>query len=571
MTTRAITEIPLEQLHDSPFNPPDRATLNIAELAASIKAEGRVHSPLLVRPCIGEEDGFEIVFGHRRRYAAEAAGLATVPCEVRAMSNAEARAAQAAENVQRENLKALEEAEQYQAMIDGDNLSANDVAARIGKSRSHVYGRLRLLSLCPQVRDALKSGEIQSEVALYVARVGDEKMQAAALQAIRAHNVDMKDGGTKSTRRIRELLNEKFSLDLGQAIFSITSAELVPSAGSCTDCRKRTGNAPEFDDVTAEKTSEECDQEEARLQAEISKLEKAGEGEKADALYEDMQALVERSYAADRLRHRGANVCTDPACFEAKKKAHLKAEATRLQAEGATVIAGGKARQAVNARGELAEGFIPADKVDLAKAKKDVKPVTIQNPRDGTTVQAYLAEDLQAAGVKVKAPKAKRPSGGYNAEHHERERLRRVQGAEAEGDARLAVFKAVRAAAHDQPRGEFDLGMVARAMVDRLPHDDLSVLLHLYAMGTIDVLRDAIETMEPADLGRLLLDCAMAEDVACDQWNYDRTQPAALLAAAAHYGVDIEAARASVQTPAPAEATPTKGKRGKKAEQPELV
>lgn len=71
-----------------------------------------MHSPLLVRPRTA--GGFEIIFGHRRRHAAEAAGLATVPCEVRAMSDAEARSAQAAENVQRENLKALEEAEAYQ-------------------------------------------------------------------------------------------------------------------------------------------------------------------------------------------------------------------------------------------------------------------------------------------------------------------------------------------------------------------------------------------------------------------------------------------------------------------------
>lgn len=565
MTDRTIIEIPLEQLEDSPFNPPDRATLNIAELAASIKAEGRVHSPLLVRPLVGSDDGgYEIVFGHRRRYAAEAAGLATVPCEVRAMSNAEARAAQASENIQRENLKALEESAQYQGMVDG-GLTATEVAARIGKSRSHVYGRLRLLDLCPQVRQALQSGEVQGEVALLIARVGDEKMQAKALTAIRNIGGEIRDGGAKSYRRIRELLNEKFTLDLGKAIFPITSAELVPTAGSCTDCRKRTGNAPEFDDVTAEKSDEAREQEEDRLQREVEKAEEAGDDEKAESLYNQLSALHNGGYV--RMRHVGANVCTDPDCFEAKKKAHLKAEAKRLEAEGATVIAGTKARQAVNAQGQLAEGFVSADKVDLAKAKGDVKPVTIQNPRDGSTVQAFRAEDLQVAGVKVKAPKVARKAG-YDPEHHERERERNRVAAEAELHARMAVLQAVRHAAAGAPRGEFDLRLVARAMIDRLPHSDQRVLGEVYQANGIDELRAMIDGMAPQELGRLLLDCAIVDNVAVDQWSYRHTQPEALLQAAAHYGVDVQAARASVQTPAP-EAEPAKNGKLKKGRKPE--
>lgn len=83
-----ITQIPIEQLHESTANP-RRTYSGIDELAASIRAEGRIHEPLLVRPRItnvlrpDEHDGFELVFGHRRLRAAEEAGLATVPCMVR--------------------------------------------------------------------------------------------------------------------------------------------------------------------------------------------------------------------------------------------------------------------------------------------------------------------------------------------------------------------------------------------------------------------------------------------------------------------------------------------------------
>ena len=103
MTEDRITEISVDQLHDSPLQP-RTAYLGIEELAANIKAEGRIHQPLLVRPRLTNplrddlQDGYELVFGHRRLRAAELAGLATVPCRVRAMTDAEVRSAQLAEN-----------------------------------------------------------------------------------------------------------------------------------------------------------------------------------------------------------------------------------------------------------------------------------------------------------------------------------------------------------------------------------------------------------------------------------------------------------------------------------------
>lgn len=568
--SRTITEIPLDELHDSPFNPPDRATLRIDEMAAAIRSAGNmILQPLLVRPRTA--GGYEVVYGHRRKYGALAENLATAPCEVRALTDAEARNLQALENVQRENLKALEEAEAYQAMIDGDNLTAEDVAKAIGKSRSHVYGRLRLLSLCPQVRDALKSGEVQGEVALLIARVGDEKMQGKALQFIRNIGAELGDGGQKSYRRIRELLNEKFTLDLATAIFPIEAEMLVPSAGNCITCRKRTGNAPEFADVAGAKTPEARAAEQDAFEA---KFDAAGEDE-ADAMYEERQRKVGTEIL---LRHGGGMVCTDPDCFEAKKKAHLKAEAARLESEGATVIAGGKARQAVNAQGELAAGFIPADKVDLAKAKGDVKPVVIQDPRGGRTIEAYRAEDLAAAGVKVKAPKAKK-AAGYDPQARAREQRRQEEEAQQEERARRAILQAVRERAREAGRSEFDLRLIARAFVDQIDHHDTALVVELHGAKSIDALRKAIDalrkaidTMDAGDCGRLLLDCALVGNVAGGFWVM-RSNPVALMAAAGYYGIDTDAVRQSVaepvQTPAAAE-KPAKGKKDKAA-QAELI
>jgi ParB-like chromosome segregation protein Spo0J len=134
MTQDTITALPIEQLHESPFNPRkifDAGALQ--ELAIDIKSVGRVLQPLLVRPRIFAEglarrgdgqrdpddtqDGWEIVFGHRRYRAAELAGLAEVPCMVRAMTDDEARRAQISENLQRADIHPIEEAEGYQALI----------------------------------------------------------------------------------------------------------------------------------------------------------------------------------------------------------------------------------------------------------------------------------------------------------------------------------------------------------------------------------------------------------------------------------------------------------------------
>jgi ParB/RepB/Spo0J family partition protein len=156
MTQDTILEIPLEDLHDSPFQP--RADYRgIEGLAESIKAEGRIHQPLLVRPRVGplfagDPDaaaGFEIVFGHRRRRGAELAGLSTAPCTVRAMTDAQVRSAQMAENIARENMSALDEGAGFKAQIAaGADVAREAEAVAVNCYRSVLKGQghLRVMS-----------------------------------------------------------------------------------------------------------------------------------------------------------------------------------------------------------------------------------------------------------------------------------------------------------------------------------------------------------------------------------------------------------------------------------------
>ena len=367
-----ITPIPLEQLHESPFNP-RRTFVGIEELAANIQAEGRIHEPLLVRPRLAnvlrpdEHDGYEVVFGHRRLRAAERAGLATAPCMVRAMSDDEVRSAQLAENVQRDNMRALEEATGLQAMVDAGTPVA-DLVKRTGKSESWVRGRLRLLDLVPEVRQALEAGEVQAEVALYVARVGGPALQRKALVEIKkSYHSDLADGGARSVRAIRELLNEKFTLELAGALFDPTDATLCPAAGACGPCPKRSGNAPEFSDI-------------ARAITWHSRGPMTGD---------EMRA--QEATGAVIVSHAGPDLCTDPDCFAAKKQAHLARQADTLRTDGRTVVTGAKAKSALDPFGKLKrDGAYIELNAGLQKAVKagNVPTVVLQDPRTGKTVEA---------------------------------------------------------------------------------------------------------------------------------------------------------------------------------------
>jgi ParB family chromosome partitioning protein len=118
--------------------------------------------PLLVRPLGPGETGFELVAGERRWRAAQKIGLHEVPVVVRAVGDAEAIELALVENLQREDLSALEEAAAYRRLIDAFGRTQAELAAAVGKSRSHVANTLRLLTLPPEVRRRLDDGSLSA-------------------------------------------------------------------------------------------------------------------------------------------------------------------------------------------------------------------------------------------------------------------------------------------------------------------------------------------------------------------------------------------------------------------------
>lgn len=527
MDEKTIVDLPLDQLHESPFNP--RKVFNetsLMELAEDIKGQGRILQPLLVRPRIpalfaGDPEamtGYEIVFGHRRYRAGKLANLATAPCMVRSMTDEEVKKAQISENLQREDVHPIEEAEGFQALIDEHNMTADLIAEQHGKSRSYVYGRLKLLAACPQIRKACLAGEIGGEVALLIARLRTPKLQEKALGYIRGKAYDLSDGGSRSYRYIRDLLNERFTLELKSAIFDVEDEMLLPEAGHCVRCPKRSGNAPEYTDV--------------------------------------VEATNERHWSRT---HFGADVCTDPDCFDAKKKAHLKREAAKLAEKGAVVIDGNKARAAIDASGRLKGAYIALKDVqaELKKAKKGTPApeiVVIQDPRNGKTVKAVLAADVKAAGVKVKeAPK----SNDWQEQQRkaDEQRARQMEKARALMQQRIELLKQVRQAMASTERSAFDFQWVVRAALSGVPYRDRETLCDLWGAEDLDRLDDRVPSMSAAELTTLALDCALVSGIHVDYYSMD-SEADALTAAAAHYGITASTPASAARAPKKAKAAP---------------
>ncbi len=158
----AVRSVPVGQLRPGPVQPrrnfDDEA---LQALVQSVREKG-VLQPLLVRRAVGGVESFEIIAGERRWRAAQLAKLHEVPVVVREMDNSEAHEVARVENIQRQDLTPLEEAEGYQRLIDEFSHSQNELGRVVGKSRPHIANMLRLLGLPEQVKQMLDDGALSA-------------------------------------------------------------------------------------------------------------------------------------------------------------------------------------------------------------------------------------------------------------------------------------------------------------------------------------------------------------------------------------------------------------------------
>jgi len=312
-------DLPLAVLSESRTNPrrifEDAA---LKELAESIRSQG-VLSPLLVRPLTNQS--FEIVAGARRYRAAQLAEASSVPVRVVHLTDAEALEAQLVENLQRENVHPLEEAQGFRALLslEEPKYSIEQIAAKMGKSPAYCTTRLKLTELSPVVVEAFSKGEIGVGHALLLARLQPAQQEEALNACFREEWAGADQKPKRILLPVRQLqvwIERNVLLILKDAPFDREDPQLVPAAGSCLTCPKRTGH---------------------------NKLLFAGISEHSDA-------------------------CSDPDCYAAKVDAHVKA----------TVAAKPKLIQVTTAYGKPAEGstVLPRNqyveiRTDESKQKRD--------------------------------------------------------------------------------------------------------------------------------------------------------------------------------------------------------
>ncbi len=161
-TPRAASMIPVAQIEPGRFQPrrvfdPDE----IEALADSIRAQG-VLQPILLRRVAADPPRYEIIAGERRWRAAQAARLHEIPAVVKDLSDREALEAALVENIQRQDLSALEEAEAYRRLVGEFGHTQEEIGRALGKSRAHVANTIRLLGLPQAVRDMLAAGSLDA-------------------------------------------------------------------------------------------------------------------------------------------------------------------------------------------------------------------------------------------------------------------------------------------------------------------------------------------------------------------------------------------------------------------------
>lgn len=281
-------DIPLDQIQESPFNPRKSFSHDgLVELAETIQLVG-VMQPILVRP-MPAADGcapyFEIVFGHRRFRASKYAyssPTATIPAMVRELTDAQSARLQAIENLQREDLDPIEEAQGYADLVKTPGLNALDIGTEIGKSRTYVYNQIKLLKLCEIGKRLVRCKVLKTELAIEVARLTTEDLQLEALKWITNH-ADISLQASEawagsppehfqmlSYRKGCDMIEQRFRRHLKDALFGRSIMFLVADRPDCNSCEERAGNMPEL------KTT----------------------GDRAD-------------------------ICTNPGCFELKTQAHI--------------------------------------------------------------------------------------------------------------------------------------------------------------------------------------------------------------------------------------------------------
>lgn len=520
-----LARVALSLIDESATNPRKRFdAAKLAELADDIKAHGLIQ-PVIVRP---RGDRYELVVGARRFRASSLAGSTTILARVREYSDREVCEVQLTENGQRDDVHPLEEADAYEH-LRAQGAGLEELAARTGKSVSYVRHRLQYCALGAEAREAFLAGHLTPATAFLVARIPVASLQVEAVKEVTAPDYS---GEIPTPRRAGEIIRGRFMLALSGAPFDRGDAALVPAAGPCTTCPKRTGAQPElFADVKSQDT------------------------------------------------------CTDPGCFADKKAAHWAEVSAKARAKGQAVLSEKETKKVFPYNSNhLAHS---CGYVDIAEktwefdnkspkavlGKGNLPPITVALDPSGSTRELVKADDLKkalkAAGV-TKTPSTGSSSSDEQKKIRERLALQRATLDRALGQIVTAV-EAVEGDSSTLALWRF----VATCIVERGWADDCAVVAKRRGLeaggrsGAGDALAEIAGEMSESELRGLVVEVLCARPPNTFTTGHSpRLQEACTL-----FGVDLKAIerevtaekKASAKKPAAKPAAKSSSKPGAKA------
>jgi ParB/RepB/Spo0J family partition protein len=247
-----VKDILLSRIRESKTNPRRQFDeIRLDELADNVRLHG-VLQPILVRPLPGgEAESYELVAGARRYRASQLAKCESIPATIRELTDPQCLELQLIENLQRADVHELDEARGYAALMQmqPDTYTVETIAEKIGRSEKYVYARLRLTHLVEDVRRAFYDGKLSVAHAFEMARLEPDDQKRALQECFPNHRTTtaiLKDGKAEAVtvRQLREWIEREIHLDLVNAPFDPQDENLLPTAGSCANCPKRTGNDP---------------------------------------------------------------------------------------------------------------------------------------------------------------------------------------------------------------------------------------------------------------------------------------------------------------------------------------
>ena len=497
----AFQDIPLNRIQESKTNP--RRTFDetkLAELAGNIRQHG-VLQPVLVRPLPDGEEGFyELVAGARRYRASQLAGRETIPATIRELTDTECLELQLIENLQRADVHELDEARGYAALmqLQPGTYTVETLAEKIGRSEKYVYARLRLTHLAEEAQQAFYAAKLTVAHAFEIARLQPDDQRRALAECFPQHKTAaavLKDKKAEAVtvRSLREWIEREILLDITNAPFNAEDATLLPAAGSCSACPKRTGNNP--------------------------------------LLFPE-------------IRHK--SICTDRACYRAKVEAFVQIRVKPLEESGENPL---RVSQAPAWQSKKPQPDVLYEGQYRRIAKKAECPHT----RPAVVIDGAQAGTLMHVCRDEKCPVHARETRYQPTPQERAARSKELLAERVEKLTRIRILDAIRKklpGTLSRP----DLEMAALDYFERLGHDNHRRLCRVYGWqeqktkaswggNGVDynkITEKAVRVMSTPDVQRFLVVCSLVSDLYCP--SYDPKQALAkdsnLTKAASRYKVD---------------------------------